>query len=358
MKGGKIAMIVSGFPRRSETFALHELLALEERGALAAIFAAKPGETDGLQPGSERLLHRIQYLPPGSSVSQAVAVVQHLKGQNIGGVHGYFAHAPAEVAAHAAGRLGVPYGFSVHARDARKVAPDELAGRARRAACVIACNKDVAQTLSRTGAQVHLIPHGVDLRRFRPQPCPPAEPLRLLAVGRLVEKKGFHLLVTAAARLKFDFRLRIIGCGPERERLSTMILAGGLAGRLELCGAKTHEELPEEYAKAHALVAPSIQDQTGDRDGLPNVILEAMASGRPVLASDTGAISSAVAHKETGILVPPGDTAALASGLELLAGQPAWREELGRTARSLVERDYEVGGCTERLYRLLKEVYA
>jgi glycosyltransferase involved in cell wall biosynthesis len=358
MRSGGVAMIVSGFPRRSETFALNELLALEERGALAGVFATKPGEGGVPQPGCERLLGRVQILPQGSPAEQAAAVAESLAGMQVGGVHGYFAHAPAEVAARAAARLGVPYGFSVHARDARKVAPDELALRAREAACVIACNADVAETLRRTGAPVQLIPHGVDLKRFRPRLVPPSEPLRLLAVGRLVEKKGFHYLVAAAARLRFPFSLRIVGEGPEREMLSALIAAHGLGERVTLCGAKTHEELPGEYAEAHAVVAPSIRDRTGDRDGLPNVVLEAMASGRPVLASRIGAIESAVKHRETGILVPPGDVAALAFALELLAREPALREELGRNARARVERDYEVGRCTERLCRLLEKVYA
>lgn len=358
MRVGKLALIVSGFPRRSETFALNELLALEERGVLACVFATKPGETCAQQPGCERLLDRVQFLPQVGPLEQAAIVAERLERLNIRAIHGYFAHKPAEVAAHAAARLGLPYGFSVHARDARKVAPDDLARRAQRAACVIACNTDVAKSLRGAGAQVELVPHGVDLKRFQAQSKPVADTLRVLAVGRLVEKKGFHHLVAAAARVRSPFNLRIIGDGPERERLSRMIAAYGLQESVTLCGAKTHEELPSEYARAHVLVTPSIQDRTGDRDGLPNVVLEAMASACAVLASDMGAISSAVVQGQTGILVPPGEEQALTSGLELLALKPDLREELGRNARALVERDYEVGRCTERLYQLLEKAYA
>ncbi len=354
----KIVMILSGFPRRSETFVLNEILALEERGTLDAIFATKPGDAGGMQPGSEQLLHRVQILPEGSPAEQAAVVVQHVAGRFVRGVHGYFAHAPAEVASRAAEQLGVPYGFSVHARDARKVAPAVLAQRARNAACVIACNVDVAQDIRRGGAQVHLIPHGVDLQRFRPGPFPSGEPLRILAVGRLVEKKGFHFLVAAAARLRFPFHLRIIGEGPDRNRLMAIIAANGLADRVTLCGAKSHRELPQEYLDAHVLAVPSVMDQSGDRDGLPNVVLEAMACGRPVVASDAGAIGSAVVQAETGILVPPGDSDALASTLEMLARQPAMREQLGRRGLRCVESKFEIGRCTERLNRLLGAAYA
>ena len=180
----------------------------------------------------------------------------------------------------------------------------------------------------------------------------------MLAVGRLVEKKGFDVLLAAAALLEFPFRLRVIGEGPESVRLSEMIEGRGLADRVTLDGALTHAELPEAYAEADAVVVPSIQDSSGDRDGLPNVVLEAMACARAVVASDISAVGCAVTHGETGLLVPPGDATALARALQQVAEQPALRERLGLRARARVERDYEVGRCTERLHELLTSVYA
>jgi glycosyltransferase involved in cell wall biosynthesis len=348
---------MSGFPRRSETFALGELLALEERGVLDSIFATKPGEAGLTQPGCERLTKKVQVLPEGEPARQAAFVAERLAGRRVGGVHGYFAHIPAEVAARAARLLGIPYGFSTHARDARKVAPVVLAERASNAACVVACNTDVAEEILLGGGAVHLLPHGVDLRRFNPRSQRPAEELRLLAVGRLVEKKGFHVLLDAASRLDIPFRLRIVGDGPERERLAGMIETHGLGRSVTLEGAQTHDELPEAYAAADAVVVPSVRDSSGDRDGLPNVVLEAMACARPVVASRISAVGCAVTDGETGLLVPPGDAPALASALRRLAAAPVLRERLGRGGRVRVERDYEVGRCTERLYQLLTSVY-
>jgi glycosyltransferase involved in cell wall biosynthesis len=182
--------------------------------------------------------------------------------------------------------------------------------------------------------------------------------LRLLAVGRLVEKKGFPVLLDAASRMLAPFHLRIVGSGPQREALERQIAAAGLQDRVELVGARTHEELPAEYAAAHVVVVPSVADASGDRDGLPNVVLEAMSCARPVVASDIGAVSSAVIDGRTGVLVPPGDAAALAGALEFLVDRPEVRHGLGRGARARVERDYELHTCTARFRRFLETVYA
>ncbi|HKW76250.1 MAG TPA: glycosyltransferase [Terriglobales bacterium] len=353
-----LIMVLSGFPRRSETFAVNEVLALEERGVLAGIFATKQGEIELVQPAAKRLLPRVQLLPEGSPHEQAEFLAKRVRGENVKGIHGYFAHTPAEVAAHAATLLHKPYGFSVHAKDARKLSAELLASRARDAACVIACNPDVAGEIQGSGAKVHLIPHGVDLERFKSTPLPAGEPFRLVAVGRLVEKKGFHILLAAVARLSHPFLLRIIGDGPERSRLASLIEDLGIADRVSLCGAKTHEELPDEYAAAHVLVAPSLKDREGDRDGLPNVVLEAMASGRAVVGTDAGALSSALIPEQTGVVVPQGDAISLAQALESLASQPELLGALGCGARKFVSARYEVGQCTERFCRVIREAYA
>jgi glycosyltransferase involved in cell wall biosynthesis len=356
MKAG-IVLVLSGFPRRSETFALHEVLALEERGDLAAIFATKPGDGLPPHPGSEALLKRVQYLPAGDAKAQAHDLVQRLDGQPVAGIHAYFAHTPAEVAEHAAAHLQVPYGFSVHARDARKVREDELVRRARAAACVVACNSDVAISFDAEGIALKLLPHGVDTQRFSPKPLLPVPPIRLLAAGRLVEKKGFDVLIQAAAQLTFPFRLRIVGDGEQRQQLMAAIEEAHLQRQVELCGSVTHAELPALYAEAHIVVVPSVVDQSGDRDGLPNVALEAMASGRPVVASDVGAVSSALVSEQSGLLVPPGDAAALADALERLARDLSFRSILAHHARIHVAAHFDLRACTDRFCRFLESTY-
>ena len=353
----RIALVLSGFPRRSETFALNDVLALDERGLLAGIFTTKPGDGHPPHPDYQRLRTPVQILTGENAAEQSRDLVNCLNGSPVAGVHAYFAHLPAEVAAHAARQLNVPYGFNAHARDVRKVMPEELASRARQAACVLACNDDVIPVLAGGGSAVQFVSHGVDSQRFRPYPFAPVWPFRLLAVGRLVEKKGFAQLIEAVAQLSVPFRLRIFGDGPERGRLTEAIRAADLSDHVELCVSQTHAELPQEYARAHVVVVPSIVDSTGDRDGLPNVVLEAMASGRPVVASNAGAISSAIVSGHSGFLVPPGNTIALTRILEWLAGRPGLWPELGRNGRARVVHDFELRACTERLCRLLECVY-
>jgi glycosyltransferase involved in cell wall biosynthesis len=349
---------MSGFPRTSETFALGELVALHRTGMLVRIYATKPGDGATPQPGVDEVLPLVRMLPDGDVAEQAAAVVADLGDTHVDGVHGYFAHRPAEVAAHAAERLGVPFSFSVHALDARKVPPAELGDRARAASGVIACNTDVAQHVDVPGARVHLLPHGVDLGRFVPRIHPEADGrLRVLAVGRLVEKKGFTTLVEAVGRLQVPCVLRIVGTGAEHARLSAAIERLGLADRVQLAGRRSHDDLPDEYAWADVIAVPSVVDSKGDRDGLPNVALEAMASGRPLVVSDVSALGSAVRDAGSGLVVPPGDAAALADALTRLT-DPRVRARLGSTGRRYVEQSFELTDCTQRLVAHLDELYA
>lgn len=357
MRHGTIAVVTSGFPRRSETFALNELLALDARGMLAGIFATKPGEPDGWQPGAAALASRVEVLPGGTSQAQATALAGRLAGRRLSGLHAYFAHTPCEVARHAAGLLSVPFGFSMHARDARKVSPETLRTRAREARCVVACNPDVATELGDAGGSLHLVPHGVDLARFTVAPRPDGDGLHVLAVGRLVPKKGFDVLVRAVARLGHDVALRIVGEGPERPGLERLIAETGCRDRAVLAGARTHAALPADYAWADVVVVPSVVDASGDRDGLPNVVLEAMAAGRPVIGTRTGAISSAVEDGASGWLVDAGSVEGLVDALRS-AAHPERRTAVARRARAVVEERFSLERCTDHFCRIVAEAYA
>lgn len=354
----RLLVVVSGFPRTSETFAVGELLALARAGMLARIYATKPGDGASPQPGVGELTPLLRYLPAGDAALQAAALVEDIGPERVDGVHGYFGHRPADVAMRAAETLGVGFSFSVHALDARKVAARELAGRARRASGVVACNSDVVQHVDVPGARVRLLPHGVDVARFRPRPHPEGDGrLRVLAVGRLVDKKGFPTLVEAAARIEHPVVVRVIGSGPERETLERLIRRHALHDRVELLGRRSHDELADHYAWADAVAVPSIVDAHGDRDGLPNVALEAMASGRPLVVSDVSALGPTVGAAGAGIVVPPGDAQALADAVVALS-EPALRERLGSGGRRHVERQFDIVSCTRRFVEHLDRLHA
>ncbi len=354
----QVAVVTSGFPRMSETFALNELVAMHERGMLAGIFATKAGDRSAVQPQVGGLDGLVTHLPTGDADEQAAALVGVLNGRRISAVHGYFAHQPAAVAARAAARLRVPFGFGAHAVDVRRTPRRILLERARAARTVLTCNRETAADLRAAGVEPIVLPHGVDLSRFAPSgrstPDVAGQGMRVLAVGRLVEKKGFAVLLRALHRVD-GVTARLLGTGPLDGPLRAE--ADALGGRVELAGARTHAELPAEYETAEVVVVPSVVDSAGDRDGLPNVLLEAMASGRPVIASDVAAVGDAVEDGVSGLLVPPGDADALASALRRLRDDAGLRIALGAAARERVVERYDLARCTDRLCRRLAASY-
>ena len=352
---GGIAVVVSGWPRLSETFALNELLALRKAGMLAAVFATKTGDSAWVQPHSDEL--DVQILADGDAERQGAEVAQRLFDIHVMAVHGYFAHQPAAVAQVAARHLRVPFGFSVHAVDARKVTARVLASRARSASTVVACNPDVAVALNDVGCPPTLLPHGVDVDRFCVADPPDGPVLQLLAVGRLVEKKGFEVLVQAMAQLT-GVHLKVVGDGPLRAALQAQAEALALGDRVQFVGRKTHDELPAQYATADMVIVPSVVDRTGDRDGLPNVVLEGMACARPIVGSDVAAISTAVVDGITGVLVPPGDVAALSEAIRLLTRNRSLRHALGAAGRRRAESQFDLDQCGLRFCNELERAYA
>jgi glycosyltransferase involved in cell wall biosynthesis len=358
----RVAVVVSGWPRLSETFALNELLALHRAGMLVSVFATKPGEPGLRHAAAVELEPLVTVLGAGTAAEQAEEVAATLTGTGLSAVHGYFAHRPAEVAAGAARLLGVPYGFSVHALDVRKVTPAELATRAAGASVVLACNADAAATVAAAGVRPRLLPHGVDLDTFRStpprSPTTTSAPVELLAVGRFVEKKGFATLLSAVSKIERDVHLRLVGDGALRVELVARARQLGVDQKVTFEPRRAHDALPACYANAELVVVPSVVDAAGDRDGLPNVVLEAMASGRPIVASDVGAIATGVCDGVTGRLVPPGDADALAAAITELVDRPELRRSFGARARSVAEARFALADCTAAFCSALEEIHA
>ena len=186
---------------------------------------------------------------------------------------------------------------------------------------------------------VDVIPYTIALPPAAPASAPAGE-TRVLFVGRLVKRKGVDVLLRAMAQMTdLPVRLSVVGDGPEMDTLVALAGELGVANRVEFVGRVSDERLRQEYARASMFVLPAIVDERGDTEGLGVVLLEAMNSRVPVIASDAGGIVDIVEHEKTGLLVPPGDAAALATATRRLASDGAKAKALGEAGyRRLVER--------------------
>jgi len=301
-----------------------------------------------------KALRAIRYLPA------AEELIQVLRRERVTRIHAHFAGIPSTVAWVAAAEVGVPFSFSVHARDAF-VEPQFVAEKARAADRVFVCNSAAAERLAAMVGpadrpKVALVPHGVPLRRYPLRADPPAGPPLILGVGRLVEKKGFIHLVRAIARLKqagIEARCCILGEGPERPYLHREIAAAGLRDTIAHTGWLPEEEVLLAYARARVLAVPSVVARDGDRDGLPNVALEAAAIGLPIVATSVGGIGDLVRDGETGLVAREGDAEDLAEKILAVLKDPEGAMARARRAREEVEARFDQEQCIRRLLALL-----
>lgn len=267
-------------------------------------------------------------------------------------LHAHFCHTAATVAMLAGRLCGLSFSFTAHAKDiyVEEHNPgDLLAVKMRRAKFVVTCtdaNRRHLESIAPGAAAIHTIYHGLDPARFAPRPAgPPEERPLILSVGRLVEKKGFPVLVEACRRLKdrgYAFQCRIVsGGGPEQGRVVSLIEALGMEDTVRLCPPVTQEELRKVYEQAAIFVLPCQIAENGDRDGIPNVLVEAMAMGLPVVSTNISGIPELIDHDVNGWLAPQKDPEALADALALLLEQPALRHRLGLAAREKVCRAFD-----------------
>ena len=271
-------------------------------------------------------------------------------------MHGHWVVPGGVTAALAAPRL--PLVVSLHGSDiyvAETLAPARRAARLAfaRAGAITACSDDLARRAVALGADAGrtvVVPYGVDGARFRPD-ANGRRTVRaalgvadgdfvVFAAGRLVRKKGFEYLVDAlsAPLAGVGCVLAIAGEGDLQEELRARASAAG--AHVRFLGNLTQDQVSAHMAAADVIVVPSVRDESGNVDGLPNVVLEALASGTPLVTTAAGGIGAVVAHRETALVVPERDPAAIREALAALAADAAERSRLGRAARALVETRY------------------
>ena len=386
-----LAIIVSQFPELHETFVLRELSALARARIPIRIYSLKRCRDRIVHDAARPLLGYTTYAPwfapstwlmalrelaraprcglamlgwtlrhhgwPPLDMAKAIvvwgqslALVSRMRADRVQHIHAHWATFPTTAAVIAARCLGVRFSFTAHAWDIF-VRNRSLEAKAAAANQIITCTEYNRQQLAvrcpQARQRIALNYHGVDLTQFKGDTVSTlyrhGQTPVFLSVGRLVQTKGYDTLLQAYHRLVargVRFRARIVGEGPLQARLRRMIHHLGLASYVEMSPALGQEPLRAVYQQAFALVLPSTVASNQDRDGLPNVILEAMASGLPVVSTTVSGIPEAVESGRTGVLVSPNRPDQLADVLEQLARDPATAQAYGQAARETVARRF------------------
>ena len=403
----KIAYIVKTFPKLSETFILNEILGLEKLGMEIEIFSLRRPSGEPVQAAAAEVKAKVTYvpacvehgMPPPLACSillahlfvalshpwqyartapfcrsehgdrwlknfgQAVFIAYRLQCGRFNHLHAHFANLPTSVAEMVHGLTGAAYSFTAHAKDIYLTEPVELKRKMESAVCVLTCtayNQRYLAALSPGLAAVHLAYHGVDTARFESKVISlgvRAEPL-ILSVGRLCEKKGFPYLIRACRILKdrgFQFQCGIVGSGELYSDLNALISELDVADCVSLRGQMVQKEVIVLYRSASIFVLPCLVTDDGDRDGIPNVVMEAMVSRIPVISTPISGIPELVDDMVNGILVPERDIRAIADAIEMLLLQPALGRRLGGNGRTRVLDRFALDASVRRVHGILMQ---
>ena len=397
----RLAYLVKKFPRLSETFVLNEVLGQQDLGAELTVFARRPADDEPRQPQLARLTAPIELVPPASQidlwqdlfgadgpkllprvqrvvetfrplghprlpslVAEALWLLRRTSELGIEHVHVHFA-TEAAVTAMLLAELGGPgYSVTAHAKDIYRStvnAPLLSAIVERSRFTVTVCDANVRHMNGLIGpraqAKLRRLYNGIDVDLFTPPPAPRRE-RHVLSVGRLVEKKGFDVLIdsfAALARRRIGFQATLIGDGEEREAIRARIQAAGLAERVELAGALDSAAVRERMRAATVLCLPCKIGEDGNRDALPTVLLEALASGLPCISTPVTGIPEILDEGRAGTLVPENDVEATARALERVLADPALRAAQAAAGRQRAERLFEARASARTLHDWFQE---
>ena len=286
-----------------------------------------------------------------------------LPGTGVRHLHAHFAHSPTSVALFAHKLCGLPFSFSAHAKDIFTSDRSQLLEKITLAKFVITCteyNRRFLQKLASNGPSVHRIYHGIDTDLFSGQSVPrkPSPPYRILSIARLVDKKGLPTVFRALRNLLdqgYSLRYTLIGDGEERRSILKQLNKLGLKTICTWLGTQPHHRVIEEYRKADLFVLGCEVARNGDRDGIPNVFLESMAMGVPVLATRVSAIPELVEDGRTGLLVDPGEHRQMAQCMAKLLGDEELRQRIIEAARRRVREEFDNRELIQRLAEVFEE---
>ncbi len=400
--GAPVAFVVKGYPRLSETFIAQEIHALEQRGIRICLFSLRHPTDGALHPVHQEIRAPVTYLPeylrnqplrvlaawrrfrntPGyrralatwlrdvrrdptrsrlRRFGQALVLAHDLPAE-VRWLHAHFLHTPASVTRYAAVIRGLPWSISAHAKDIWTTPEWDKREKLLECRWLVTCTRlgaDHLASLAPDPAKVDLVYHGLDLDRFPPPVRPPSlrdgsrseEPVRLLSVGRAVEKKGYEVLLEALAMLPatLSWHMTHIGGGSRLVQLKRTAAKAGLTPHIDWMGAQTQTVILEQYRAADIFVLAARIAADGDRDGLPNVLMEAHSQGLAAVSTRVGGIAELIISEETGLLVAPDDPRALAAALERLIRNAALRDRLAAAAMARIRAHFTLRQGIERL---------
>ncbi len=376
---GRLAVVLKGYPRLSETFIAQELKALEARGHRFDIWSLRHPYDDRIHPIHAEITADRRYLPEYlhdeplrvlrallrmarsagfwraarvwlgdlrrdravnriRRFGQAVVLAAELPADT-GFLYAHFLHTPGSVARYTALIRNIGWGFSAHAKDIWTIPDWEKREKIAGCRFGVTCTSTGAEHLRRldlTGDKISLVYHGLDLSRFPSPPDirPAGNRFAILSVGRLVAKKGYGDLLEALSRLPdtLDWHFVHIGGGELKRGLETRAKRLGIDDRIEWRGKRAQDDVIAMMRSADLFVLPSMIADDGDRDGLPNVLMEAASQKLPILTTNISAIPEFVDDGIHGTLVPPADPKALANAIVALAADPAARAAMAQAA--------------------------
>jgi len=382
----KVVYILGEFPSDTEYFIQNEIFGMEDRGVQIFINALAAAGKTNRSAGNTRNLVYLRLLSPENVLSylwclrrkrpaarralkqagvfRAASPVEFLRrlklfhgalffayrmrAAGLDQIHAHFISTPASVAVIMSELLGIPYSISAHAHDLfhGKQLKEKVAGCRFLLTCHTNGKTHLVSTLGldeKTAAKIRVVYHGLDVNCWR---APDQKEivsgrgsLHILSVGRLVEKKGHLYLLQAVRTLAaegIDVQCTVVGDGPLHGSLRAYIVKEGLADRVLLTGGKPQSEVKRLFGACDLFILPCIVAGNGDRDGIPNVVLEALAMEVPVITTPAGSTRELIVHGETGLLVPERQPWAIAEAVKTLVASPDLRARLKKNGRALV----------------------
>ena len=395
----RAAIILKGYPRLSETFIAQEILELQKRGLSMEIVSLRYPTDNKKHPIHDEIVAPVRYLPEYlykeigrvwtswrrirrwtsyrdvlrvwlrdlrrdltsnriRRFGQALVLASELE-NDVDHLHAHFLHTPASVTRYAANLLGISWSCSAHAVDIWTTPKWEVREKLENCKWLVTCtrgNERYLKGLAENPLKIHLIYHGLDLEKFKivNRKIEQSSCVRLLSVGRAVEKKGYKDLLAALALLpdNLDWTFTHIGGGPELKQLKRMTNSWDVPERIKWIGPCSQEEVIKAYRDADIFVLASKIAKNGDRDGLPNVLIEAQSQGLPCVSTRVSGIPELIKDEVTGLLVEPGDIRGLSSQLARLINSAELRTSLGLAGQKKVQTEFDFQTCVEAIANL------